>query len=138
MQTPRSALLSSPMHVCTTQCCWERENQFLSFSQRRYWFQPQVTRFCAMHFPQCLPQSPSCSSVGWCCLRGPQHLLLPAAPQSPCQPQSSVLALRVGNKKKKGKKYLNHLLRNGTVNLQPFLLLHCCQALFCSKSFSLL
>lgn len=109
-----------------------KEHQLPSVSQCRYWFLSRVSQFCAVCFLQRLPQAPIQEQrVGCCCPWGPQHCCC----SNPCSSTASASQTAPSSLLEVSQPFTVQYNRKIQ---KPFPVLHHSQALFLSKSFSLL
>lgn len=109
-----------------------KEHQLPSVSQCRYWFLSRVSQFCATCFLQRLPQAPIQEQrVGCCCPWGPQHCCC----SNPCSSTASASQTAPSSLLEVSQPFTVQYNRKIQ---KPFPVLHHSQALFLSKSFSLL
>lgn len=109
-----------------------KEHQLPSVSQCRYWFLSRVSQFCAVCFLQRLPQAPIQEQrVGCCCLWGPQHCCC----SNPCSSTASASQTAPSSLLEVSQPFT---VQHNRKIQKPFPVLHHSQALFLSKSFSLL
>lgn len=109
-----------------------KEHQLPSVSQCRYWFLSRVSQFCAVCFLQRLPQAPIQEQrVGCCCPWGPQHCCC----SNPCSSTASASQTAPSSLLEVSQPFT---VQHNRKIQKPFPVLHHSQALFLSKSFSLL